>query len=185
LKSKRRSPEALQTTLCGRSRRFDAFLSHNGTDKSLVKQVAEELEKQGLRCWLDTWNLIPGDPWQPAIEQALGQCATCVVFFGPHGLGPWHNEEMRLALRRRVSSPDRKLRVLPVILPGGERAKEGDLPGFLQGTTWVEFHRSLDDEEAFHQLACGIRGPLVFRAITYGSGRLFSPRISAGGIVSV
>ena len=29
------------------------------------------------------------------------------------------------------------------------------------------------------------RGPLVFRAITYGSGRLFSPRISAGGIVSV
>jgi hypothetical protein len=28
-------------------------------------------------------------------------------------------------------------------------------------------------------------GPLVFRAITYGSGRLFSPRISAGGIVSV
>src|SRR5208283_431842 len=30
-----------------------------------------------------------------------------------------------------------------------------------------------------------LRGPLVFRAITYGSGRLFSPRISAGGIVSV
>ena len=29
------------------------------------------------------------------------------------------------------------------------------------------------------------RGPLVFRAITYGSGRLFSPRISGGGIVSV
>jgi len=45
--------------------------------------------------------------------------------------------------------------VLPVILPGGERAKESDLPGFLQGT-WVEFHRSLDDEEALHRLACGI-----------------------------
>jgi hypothetical protein len=57
------------------------------------------------------------------------------------------------------SSPRRshgKLRVLPVILPGGERAKESDLPGFLQGTTWVEFHRSLDDEEALHRLACGI-----------------------------
>ena len=35
------------------------------------------------------------------------------------------------------SSPRRshgKLRVLPVILPGGERAKESDLPGFLRGT---------------------------------------------------
>jgi hypothetical protein len=35
-----------------------------------------------------------------------------------------------------------------VILPGGERAKESDLPGFRQGT-WVEFHRSLDDEAPF------------------------------------
>src|SRR5271165_5064107 len=137
---------------------FDAFLSHNGADKSLVKQVAEELERQGLRCWLDTWNLIPGDPWQPAIEQALGQCAICVVFFGPHGLGPWQNEEMRLALGRRVSSPDRKLRVLPVILPGGQRAKESDLPGFLQGTTWVEFPQSVDDADALHRLLCGIKG---------------------------
>ena len=63
------------------------------------------------------------------------------------------------------SSPRRshgKLRVLPVILPGGERAKESDLPGFLQGT-WVEFHRSLDDEEALHRLACGIQGILPGR----------------------
>jgi WD40 repeat protein len=137
---------------------YHAFLSHNGADKPLVEQVAEQLEKQGIACWLDKWNLVPGEPWQPALEHALGQCATCVVFFGPHGLGPWHNEEMRLALQRRVNSPDQKLRVLPVILPGGERAKESELPGFLQGTTWVEFRRSLDDEEAFHRLACGIKG---------------------------
>jgi hypothetical protein len=45
-------------------------------------------------------------------------------FFGPHGLGFWHNEEMRLAIQRWVSAKERKLRVLPVILPGGGRAKE-------------------------------------------------------------
>jgi hypothetical protein len=81
-----------------------------------------------------------------------------VVFFGPHGLGPWHNEEMRLALQRRASSRERKLRILPVILPGGQRAKESDLPGFLQGTTWVEFRQSIADEEVLHRLECGIRG---------------------------
>jgi WD40 repeat protein len=137
---------------------YDAFLSHNGADKPAVEKVARELEKCGLSCWLDKWNLIPGDQWQPAIEQALSQCATCVIFFGPHGLGPWHNEEMRLALQRRAHPQERKLRVLPVILPGGERAKESDLPGFLQATTWVEFRRSIDDEEALHRLACGIKG---------------------------
>ena len=137
---------------------YHAFLSHNGTDKSSVDRLAEELEKRGLACWLDKWNLVPGDPWQAAIEAALGQCDTCVVFFGPHGLGPWHNEEMRLAIQRRVNSRERKLRVLPVILPGGQRAKESDVPGFLQGTTWVEFRQSLDEEDALYRLVCGIKG---------------------------
>jgi hypothetical protein len=136
---------------------YHAFLSHNGADKPLVEIVAAELEKHGIRCWLDKWNLIPGDPWPLAIEEALSCCETCVVFFGPHGLGPWHNEDTWLALQRRVNSRERKLRMLPVILPGGQRAKESDLPGFLQGTTWVEFRHSIDEEDALHRLACGIK----------------------------
>jgi WD40 repeat protein len=137
---------------------YHAFLSHNSTDKPLVEALANELEKRDLCCWLDKWNLIPGDPWQSAIEEALGQCGTCVVFFGPHGLGPWHNEEMRLAIQRRVNSHEYKLRVLPVILPGGQRARESDVPAFLQGTTWVEFHKSIDEEDVLHRLVCGILG---------------------------
>jgi energy-coupling factor transporter ATP-binding protein EcfA2 len=136
---------------------YHAFLSHNGADKPAVTDLAAKLEERGLACWLDEWNLIAGNPWQPAIEEALSQCDTCVVFFGPHGLGPWHNEEMRLALQHRVNSRERKLRVLPVILPGGQRAKESELPGFMQGTTWVEFRGSLDEEDALHRLVCGIK----------------------------
>ena len=34
-----------------------------------------------------------------------------------------------------VSAKERKLRVLPVIFPGGGRPKESELPGFPQGTT--------------------------------------------------
>jgi hypothetical protein len=137
---------------------YHAFLSHNGADKPAVRNLAAKLEEHDLTCWLDEWNLIPGNSWQPAIEEALGQCDTCVVFFGPHGLASWHNEEMRLAIQRGVSAKERTLRVLPVILPGGGRAKESELPGFLQGTTWVEFRRSLDEEDALHRLVCGIKG---------------------------
>src|SRR5271166_5074939 len=137
---------------------YHAFLSHNGDDKPLVEALANELENRRISCWLDKWNLVPGDPWQPAIEAALGQCDTCVVFFGPRGLGPWHNEEMQLAIQHRVNSRERKLRVLPVILPGAQRVKESEVPGFLQGTTWVEFRQSIDDEDGLHRLECGIRG---------------------------
>ena len=41
--------------------RYSAFLSHNGAEKSLVEELAKELEMRGLSCWLDKWNLIPGD----------------------------------------------------------------------------------------------------------------------------
>src|ERR1700693_1526925 len=163
---------------------YHAFLSHNGADKPLVEALANELENRRLSCWLDKWNLVPGDPWQPAIEEALGQCDTCVVFFGLRGLGPWHNEEMRLAIQRRVNSRERKLRVLPVILPGGQRAKESEVPGFLQGTTWVEFRLSIDEEDALHRLICGIKGippgrgpgaPVVLGECPYVGLKTFQP----------
>jgi hypothetical protein len=35
--------------------------------------------------WLDKWHLIPGDPWEPAIEKALAESETCAVFVGPSG----------------------------------------------------------------------------------------------------
>lgn len=116
------------------------------------------LQSEGFNCWFDKWSLIPGNPWDEAIEEALNDCEVCVVFFGPNGLGPWHREEMRTAIRRRVNERNRHFRVLPVILPGALRLAESHLPVFLQGTTWVEFRQSLDEADAFARLCCGIRG---------------------------
>jgi TIR domain len=50
---------------------YHAFLSHSSADKPAVKELARRLAKEGIPAWLDKWNLIPGDPWQPAIEKAL------------------------------------------------------------------------------------------------------------------
>jgi WD40 repeat protein len=137
---------------------FQVFLSHGSADKPAVEELARRLAKEGIRAWLDKWNLIPGDPWQPAIEKALAESETCAVFVGPSGFGPWQNEEMRAAIARRVGDSKRRFRVIPVLLPGAQRAERSSLPTFLVATTWVEFHGSLDDEEAFHRLVCGIRG---------------------------
>ena len=52
----------------------------------------------------------------------------------------------------------RHFRVIPVLLPGTERAERSSLPTFLVASTWVEFRASLDDQDAFYRLICGIRG---------------------------
>jgi hypothetical protein len=68
---------------------FHVFLSHSSADKPAVEDLARRLAEEGIEAWLDKWHLIPGDPWQPAIEKALAESETCVVFVGPSGIGPW------------------------------------------------------------------------------------------------
>lgn len=134
----------------------DVFLSYSRGDRYAVEELALRLQENGLEVWLDTWNLIPGELWQPVIEEALASCKSCAVVIGPSGQSPWQNEEMRAAIDRRVATSD--FRVIPVLLPGAERGKRGRLPAFLANVTWVEFSESLDDEGAFYRLECGVRG---------------------------
>ena len=63
---------------------YDVFLSHNNTDKPAVEKLARRLVKEKIKPWLDEWNLIPGDPWQKALESALDSCSTCAIFIGPN-----------------------------------------------------------------------------------------------------
>lgn len=136
---------------------FDVFLSHNSEDKKEVEFIAQWLaEHEGLTPWLDKWNLVPGEPWQEAIEEALNASKTCAVFLGASGLGPWENEEMRAALDIRIWRRD--FRVIPVLLPGASLPDRGKLPIFLSRSVWVNLRDGLDDEEGLRSLAAGIRG---------------------------
>lgn len=136
---------------------YDVFLSHNSADKPAVEVLAEHLEdKAKLRPFLDKWHLIPGESWLESLEKALEQSKTCAVFLGPNGVGPWENKEMQSYLIKSVS--DRKLRIIPVLLPSATAKDSSALPMFLRDTNWVDFSSGLDNEEAFHLLVSGIRG---------------------------
>jgi WD40 repeat protein len=134
---------------------FDVFLSHNSHDKPAVEVLAARLRAEAsLRPFLDTWHLVPGEQWQPCLEQALAESASVAVFFGPCGISPWHHEEIRLALAQAVRTHD-ECRVIPVLLPGAEPE---DVTGFLTQRTWVDFRTGLDDDAAFRRLVAGIKG---------------------------
>jgi hypothetical protein len=136
---------------------FDVFLSHNSKDKPAVEELAGLLQqKYQVRCWLDKWNLVPGDAWQEDLEDALDNCQTVAVFVGPGAISPWENEEMRSALSVRVH--DKTRRVIPVLLPGAPDSRDLNLPRFLSRMTWVDFRGGLHDEETLYRFFCGIKG---------------------------
>lgn len=132
---------------------YDVFLSHASADKPSVERLARRLREDGLNPFLDKWHLVPGEPWQEALEKSLAASLTCAVFVG-QGEGPWQNMEMRTALSRRAR--DRTIRVIPVLLPGAPDLEE--LPPFLEQFTVVDFRGGTDDEDAYHRLVCGIHG---------------------------
>ncbi|MEM9722623.1 MAG: TIR domain-containing protein, partial [Bacteroidota bacterium] len=138
---------------------FKVFLSHNSEDKPQVEVLAHLLRQEsGVEPWLDAWNLIPGEPWQEAIEEALEDCAVCLCLIGRGDFGPWQHAEMRAAIAKRIQAKDRQFRVIPVLLPGASRGDRSKLPSFLVQTTWVEFRKSFEEEQNYHRLLSGIRG---------------------------
>jgi hypothetical protein len=80
------------------SSQYDVFLSHNSADKPAVELIADRLSNDGIRPFLDKWHLTPGALWQSELADALKQSACAAIFFGASGEGPWHNQEMQLAL---------------------------------------------------------------------------------------
>ena len=140
------------------SYRYDVFLSFSSADRPAVEELAWRLEAQKLALFFDEWEMIAGRPNQVVLAEAMRDSKTCAVFLGPSRLGPWQKEEIQVAIGHRVGDPE--FHVIPVLLPGAERPRRGDVAhlDFLINSTWVEFARTLDDERAFDRLVCGIKG---------------------------
>jgi formylglycine-generating enzyme required for sulfatase activity len=126
------------------------------------------LRGRGLKVWLDEWELIPGRPWLDALEEVIESIACAAVLVGKDGLGPWELPEVRACLAEFV---DRRLTVIPVLLPGAPQ--EPALPLLLRQFTWVDLRSGLTSEKLDH-LQWGITGRKPDRR-----EKLAAPRLAA------
>lgn len=150
-RGRQRIPTSGEAEVAQKSSEFDVFLCYNSQDKPAVKHIAERLRDNGIRPWLDEWELRPGVPWQPALERQIGQIKAAAVFVGEPGIGPWQREELDAYLREFIR---RGCPVIPVLLP--EAPQKPDLPIFLAGRTWVDFRTS--EPDPLMRLVWAIRG---------------------------
>ncbi|HEX4963162.1 MAG TPA: TIR domain-containing protein [Thermoanaerobaculia bacterium] len=132
---------------------YDVFLSHSSADKPAVETLARKLLEARINPFLDKWHHVPGRLWQTELETGLRDSRVCAIFVGAEGFGPWHRQEMLVAIDRGARDPD--FLIIPVLLPGFK--KPAEIPAFLAQRGWIEFP-DLDDEDAFHRLVSGIQG---------------------------
>src|SRR6185436_6511389 len=66
---------------------YDVFLSHSAKDKAVVRPLAERLRADGLRVWLDDWEIRPGDSIPARIEEGLEHSRVLVLCMSAHAFG--------------------------------------------------------------------------------------------------
>jgi cellulose biosynthesis protein BcsQ/WD40 repeat protein len=140
-------------------KKYDAFLSYNASDRAAVVALAQQLSREKLWIYFDELGPVPGREVQGApFEPMLEQSKAIVMFVGPNAPGPWQTQDIEVAIDRR--SRDDTFRVIPVLLPGAERPRRGDVAhlGFLVNAPWVVFRGTIDDRQAFRKLVGAISG---------------------------
>jgi hypothetical protein len=129
---------------------FDVFLCHNSKDKPAVRDIAQQLVREGIKPWLDEREIPPGTSWQTALGQQIERIKSAAVFVGENGLGPWQNQEIQALLNQFVK---RECPVIPVVLPSVKTTPE--MPWTLENLHCVDFRTDL---QPLKRLIWGITG---------------------------
>ena len=107
---------------------YDVFLSHSSKDKKIVLELAERLRNDGVKVWLDTWEIKPGDSIPSKIEKGLEQSRVLVLCMSANAFGSdWAQLESGTFRFRDPLNKER--RFLPIRLD--EAPIKGTLAQFL------------------------------------------------------
>ena len=136
----------------GEQKGFDVFLSHGSEDKPWVRTLAENLERLGVRVFLDEWEILPGDVLVHELDEGILRSRSGVLVCSPTAMAkPWVRIEYAAMMGRAIEG---RQRLVPVLY------REVELPPLLAARLWVDF-RGADGEEYLgrvQQLAGVLRG---------------------------
>ena len=128
---------------------FDVFLCYNRQDQREVEAIANQLKQQGLKPWLDVWEVSAGESWQDLLEKQIEQTNSAAVFVGKSGFGSWQKIEINALIRK---SANRNCSVIPVFLQNAPR--ELELLTFLKEFNYIDSR--CPDTNLIEDLICGI-----------------------------
>ncbi len=119
------------------------FLSYANEDREDATRIAAFLEKAGLRVWVRSQQLTPGQNWAARIGNALESCNAMVVLLSESSA---RSEHVRQDIDFALSNPRYKRRLVPVII--------GSADDFLD-ESW--FLRKLEPIDLMANLERGLR----------------------------
>ena len=111
---------------------LSVFLSHTSVDKPFVRRLAQDLELQGIRYWIDEAEIRVGESLIQKIREGIDTMTHLAVVLSPSSVdAPWVQREVDVAMNQEIAGG--KVKVLPLLY------KQCNLPGFLLGKLYADF----------------------------------------------
>jgi hypothetical protein len=129
-------------------RQLNVFLVHTHTDKRIVHGLYARIIKDGIKTWLDTKNLQPGQDWRYEIRRAILLSDIVIVCLSKRFIRHqgFCQEELRIALEKANLLPNGETFIIPV------RLEECDTPEPLRRWQRVDLFEADGYKKLIHSL---------------------------------
>lgn len=80
---------------------YSCFISYSHADKSFARRLHDQLQGQGIRCWLDEHQILPGDDIHKEIDRGLRLWDKVLLCASENSLTSWWvDNEINSALKK-------------------------------------------------------------------------------------
>jgi hypothetical protein len=141
---------------------YDLFLSYKSEDRDLARRLKDDLERRGVRVWLDQDDIRPGDEFPDALQDGVQTSNKLGLLVTPESLrSKWVQHEI---MRARQLEVKWKQKIIPLLF------RDSELPKSLDKCQQIDFRSEDDFARSVNKLVWpGITGKkVIFIAVHPG-----------------
>lgn len=115
---------------------YSLFISHSSRNKDFAQKLHDDLQANGVRCWLDNEDMKGGRKLEEQIDKAIRSHERMLLVISPESIAsPWVSTE--IAKARKIEDEEGRQVLFPIRLCGMEEIKK-----------WKEFDADIGKDSA-------------------------------------
>lgn len=114
---------------------INVFISHNYKDKPMARKIAKDLNKYGIKTWIDESEIKLGDSLIEKIRDGLDHMDFLIALISGNSVeSEWVKKELDIVMNSEIE--EKRVIAIPILVGKCE------LPGFLKGKLYADMSTS-------------------------------------------